>query len=359
MKRNFVIVLLILSSFIFSQTIVEWTTSMGNFKAELREDLVPITANNFIDLTNQNFYDNLIFHRVIDDFMIQDGCPNGNGYGGPGYSIPDEFHPDHLHDSAGVLSMANAGPNTGGSQYFITLVQTSWLDTLHSSFGNIIEGLDIVQNIGDVPVDANNRPITPVNIDSIRVLTPQIDSFNPEETEMSVELNEMITFVVISFDDNVTYSWYINDELQTETSFIYFYTFPLDAVYEVKCIISNGSGYDYEIEWIVSAGEVNTNDESIPNEILKLSNFPNPFNPSTTISFSISDDTENMELIIYNLKGQKVKQFSSRSHPEFIEGSIIWNGTDENNQPVSSGLYLYKLISNGKVIDTKKMLMLK
>ncbi len=118
----------------YSQTVVQWYTSMGDFRAQLREDLVPVTAQNFIDLTNDEFYDGLIFHRVIIAFMIQDGCPNGNGTGGPGYTFDDEFHPDLRHDEPGILSMANAGPNTNGSQYFITVVPTAWLDDVHSNF---------------------------------------------------------------------------------------------------------------------------------------------------------------------------------------------------------------------------------
>lgn len=178
---------LILSALIFvlfftnsvkSQTIVEWYTSMGNFKGEMREDIVPNTANNFITLANQNFFDNIIFHRVIADFMIQDGDPTGTGNGGPGYTIPDEFHPDLIHDGPGVISMANAGPNTGGSQYFITVVPTPWLDGVHAIFGHIIEGMDNVFAISEVPTNANDKPLTDVVIDSIRVLGvvyPHID----------------------------------------------------------------------------------------------------------------------------------------------------------------------------------------
>lgn len=113
--------MLLFAGTVFSQSVVQWYTSKGNFKAQIREDLVPITGGNFIDLTNAEFYDDLIFHRVIQGFVLQDGDPNGDGTGGPGYTIPDEFHPDLLHDGPGVLSMANAGPDTGGSQYFITL----------------------------------------------------------------------------------------------------------------------------------------------------------------------------------------------------------------------------------------------
>jgi peptidyl-prolyl cis-trans isomerase A (cyclophilin A) len=143
---------------------------MGNFKGQIREDLVPITGNNFIDLTNSGFYDDLIFHRVIQGFVNQDGCPLGTGTGGPGYTIPDEIHPDLNHNSAGVLSMANAGPDTGGSQYFITLDSFPHLNGSYSVFGRIVEGMDAVFNISYVPVDSSDKPLTAVRIDSIRVV---------------------------------------------------------------------------------------------------------------------------------------------------------------------------------------------
>lgn len=133
-------------------------TNMGIIKLELFEDKVPLTTQNFIELVQKGFYDGLIFHRVIDDFMIQGGDPNGNGTGGPGYVIRDEFHPLLRHDGPGILSMANAGPDTGGSQFFITLVKTPWLDGKHAVFGKVVEGMDVVRAIGKVKTGANDRP---------------------------------------------------------------------------------------------------------------------------------------------------------------------------------------------------------
>ncbi len=159
----------------YSQTVVQWYTSMGDFRAQLREDLVPMTAQNFIDLTNDQFYDGLIFHRVISGFMNQDGCPNGNGTGGPGYTFDDEFHPDLRHDEPGILSMANSGPNTNGSQYFITVAPTDWLDDLHAVFGKIIDGMDVVYAISEVETNANDKPLIDIVIDSIRVVTGDPD----------------------------------------------------------------------------------------------------------------------------------------------------------------------------------------
>lgn len=139
-------------------------TSMGNIKIQLFDDKVPVTAGNFKKLVEQGFYNGIIFHRVIDGFMIQGGDPTGTGMGGPGYKIQDEFHPSLTHSKAGIVSMANAGPNTGGSQFFITLAATPWLDGRHSVFGEVIEGMDVVEAIGKVQTGAQDRPKTDVVI---------------------------------------------------------------------------------------------------------------------------------------------------------------------------------------------------
>ncbi|WP_371372380.1 peptidylprolyl isomerase [Sporomusa aerivorans] len=143
-------------------------TSKGNFRVELFEDKAPQTAKNFITLVNKGFYNGLIFHRVIDDFMIQGGDPKGNGTGGPGYTIPDEFHRDLKH-TEGVISMANAGPNTGGSQFFITLKATPWLDNKHAVFGKVVEGMDVVHAIGKVKTGAQDKPVEDVVIKKITI----------------------------------------------------------------------------------------------------------------------------------------------------------------------------------------------
>ena len=140
-------------------------TTLGDFKIELFEDKAPITTGNFIKLAQDGFYNGLIFHRVISNFMIQGGCPNGDGRGGPGYKIEDEFHPDLTHDGEGILSMANAGPNTGGSQFFITLTETNYLNNKHAVFGKVVEGMDIVHAIGVTPTAAGDRPVTDVQME--------------------------------------------------------------------------------------------------------------------------------------------------------------------------------------------------
>ena len=122
-------------------------TEKGDIKIRLHADKVPLTVNNFVFLSRQGFYDGTSFHRVIKNFMAQGGDPSGSGSGGPGYRFSDEFHPLLRHDKPGVLSMANAGPNTNGSQFFITHVATPWLDNKHSVFGEVIEGLDVLLSI--------------------------------------------------------------------------------------------------------------------------------------------------------------------------------------------------------------------
>ena len=123
-------------------------TKKGTIRIKLHADKTPKTVENFETLVAKGFYNGLKFHRVIADFMIQGGCPKGTGTGGPGYQFADEFHKDLKHDGPGVLSMANAGPNTNGSQFFITHVATPWLDGKHSVFGKVIEGQDVVNAIG-------------------------------------------------------------------------------------------------------------------------------------------------------------------------------------------------------------------
>jgi len=165
-------------------TFAHFETTLGNFTVELFDSKAPKTVANFVGLAEgtkewkhpktgerhkKPFYDGIVFHRVIDGFMLQGGDPLGQGYGGPGYQFEDEFHPDLRHDKAGVLSMANAGPNTNGSQFFVTLTPTPHLDRRHSIFGKVISGLDVVEKIGHVPTDAQDRPITPVVMKKVTI----------------------------------------------------------------------------------------------------------------------------------------------------------------------------------------------
>jgi peptidyl-prolyl cis-trans isomerase A (cyclophilin A) len=163
-----------------------FTTSEGNFTVRLFEEDVPNTVANFVGLAEGSkeftdpkggqtvkrpYYDGLIFHRVIDGFMIQGGDPLGTGTGGPGYKFGDEFSPKLRHSKPGMLSMANAGPNTNGSQFFITLAATPWLDNKHSVFGEVVEGLDVVQKIGKTPTSKpGDRPLKPITIQSVKIV---------------------------------------------------------------------------------------------------------------------------------------------------------------------------------------------
>ena len=138
-----------------------FSTDVGDFKVELFADKVPNTVNNFVFLARQGFYDGTIFHRVINDFMVQGGDPTGTGTGGPGYRFSDEFNASLTHNKRGVLSMANAGPNTNGSQFFITHVATPWLDNKHSVFGQLVEGEENFMSIpARDPMAVNSPAVT-------------------------------------------------------------------------------------------------------------------------------------------------------------------------------------------------------
>jgi cyclophilin family peptidyl-prolyl cis-trans isomerase len=144
-------------------------TNQGTIVAEMFMDSAPKTAGNFIELAKKGYYDGLVFHRVIDGFMIQGGCPEGSGRGGPGYHIPDEFGKGLAHTGAGIFSMANAGPNTGGSQFFVTLAATPWLDGKHAIFGKVTQGLEVVQAIGKVRTGMGDRPVEAVVMEKVTV----------------------------------------------------------------------------------------------------------------------------------------------------------------------------------------------
>lgn len=144
-------------------------TTRGTIVLELYNDKAPRTVANFIKLAKQGFYNGIIIHRVIPDFMIQTGDPTGTGTGGPGYKFEDEFSPDLRHDGPGVVSMANAGPNTNGSQFFITLVPTPWLDGKHSIFGRVVEGQVIVEQIAAAERNAQDRPLKDIVMKQVTV----------------------------------------------------------------------------------------------------------------------------------------------------------------------------------------------
>ena len=149
-------------------------STLGKIAVELFAKEAPDTVANFLKLVEKGFYNGVLFHRVIPKFMVQTGDPTGTGRGGPGWTILDEFHPKLRHAKAGVLSMANAGPDTGGSQFFITLGATPHLDDHHAVFGQVIEGLDVVVKIGDSPRDRSDRPNTPLKMEKVALAQPLV-----------------------------------------------------------------------------------------------------------------------------------------------------------------------------------------
>ncbi len=244
------VLLIICANSVKAQTEVTFYTSMGNFKIELTDKKTPITVDSFLARVNDMFYDGLTFHRVIDGFMIQGGDPNGNGTGGPGYTIPDEFDPT-LKNVQKALAMANAGPNTGGCQFYINLVNNSRLNNKHTVFGMVTDNFVVVQNIGKVSKDANNKPLTPVIIDSIRVTrfpaaiknsnTPFAVKIypNPSNGNFTVHLPELVTKVeVMNLAGQVIYVAESQNNLDINMQ-----DYPA-GLYTVR--ISNASGYSVE-----------------------------------------------------------------------------------------------------------------
>ena len=162
-----------------------FTTSEGSFTVRLFDEEAPATVANFVGLAKgtkewtdpksgqkvkRPYYDGLLFHRVIEGFMIQGGDPLGTGAGGPGYKFADEFNPKLRHGKAGILSMANAGPNTNGGQFFITLAATPWLDNKHSVFGEVVEGMEVVKQIGSRPTSKpGDRPVKPITVQAVKI----------------------------------------------------------------------------------------------------------------------------------------------------------------------------------------------
>lgn len=146
---------------------VKFETTMGNFKVKLFSDKAPLTTDNFRSLVEKGFYDGIIFHRVIDGFMIQGGDPTGTGRGGSGKTIQDEFGPGLKHSKEGILSMANAGPNTGTSQFFITLAPTPHLDGKHAIFGEVVDGMDVVKKIGKTKTIPGDKPETEIKMKKV------------------------------------------------------------------------------------------------------------------------------------------------------------------------------------------------
>ncbi|MCB5271542.1 MAG: peptidylprolyl isomerase [Candidatus Cloacimonetes bacterium] len=359
MKRRFVIIMLgiliCMPAISNARIFARWHTSMGSFTAEIYDELVPITAYNFRDLANAGFYNNLIFHRVIDHFMIQDGCPRGNGTGGPGYTIQDEFYPGLLHDHAGVLAMARtSAPNSAGSQYYITVAPANHLNGAYAIFGDIIEGLDNVLAIGAVPTGANDKPITPVNIYSLRMLDLQIGELFPPTTEVLNTLageNQMFVVEAYTTQAELSFQWYIDEVENPETSFLLETNFATGGDHTVRCHVASSDSISYEAIWQVNSG-IQVQDAVSPAlNAVNLQVSPNPFLGNLTINCELKSEQQ-INLEVYNLKGQKVSSlFSAFQKAGAL--SLNWDGKSGDGQELPAGVYLLRLKSPKGIIYRK------
>ncbi len=332
-----------------------WHTSMGTFTAELYDELVPITALNFRDLADSGYYDGLIFHRVIDGFMIQDGCPYGTGYGGPGYTIQDEFHPDLSHDHAGVLAMARTNaPNSAGSQYYITVAPALHLDGGYAIFGDIIEGLENVLAIGATPTDANDRPLTPVDIYSLRILDLQIGEFYPsldEVLELMPDQYQIFVAEAYTQEAQLSFDWYVDDVLQAETSFMLETSFSGGGLHTVRCNIVSSDSISFEAVWQVDTGS--SIDEELSPELAEISLWtsPNPFDSQINIECEIKRSSV-LSLEVFNVKGQKLRSLAASQMPKGRH-SFVWDGKNDSGQTLASGIYLLRMQAGKSIIYRK------
>ena len=362
MKRTIIIFVFILPLILSAQTVVRWYTSMGNFTAELREDLVPITVNNFLTLTEENFYDGLHFHRVVEGFVIQDGDPTGTGYGGSDTTIPLEISPFLHHDTAGTIGMARStDPNSASSQYYITLDAASWLDGNYAVFGYVFDGLDVVNNIGLVEVDGNDTPINPVYIDSVRIVSPRVLLFDPSERDFALEQNSEQFFMIICNNNTVSYNWYYDEELLPEENDLLSYTFIESGLHTIKCRISGDYEYDYIKTWNITVNGTDYTPANISETMIYLNNYPNPFNPETVIEFRIphlNPSIQSAIVDIFDTKGRKIKTFNESIVNDQTFTKLIWTGKDDNGKSVNSGIYFYRL-KYGTYSKTKKCILLK
>jgi len=343
-NRSFLIVLVLtaLPVFLMSLYFARWDTSMGNFTAELYDQIVPVTANNFIDLANSGFYNDLIFHRVVAGFVIQDGCPYGTGYGGPGYTIPDEFSPLLHHDQAGILAMARtSAPNSAGSQYYITLAPTPHLDGAYAIFGKVIEGLDVVMQIGLVPVGANNLPLTPVNIYTLDILDLIIGEAMPPEGEVDYEPGIPLMFYVEAYAYNsaLNFAWYVDEVLiQDGDNFIFEHNFHGAGQHLLQCRVSSDE-FAHTLAWQINVPTSNQ-DISIPaNPTTLMKIHPNPFGIETRIRL-LSGKDKAVRVSIHNLRGQCIRTLETSA----LKGAedVIWDGRMDSGEEAPSGIYFIR-----------------
>ncbi len=350
------VVILISCQNLYGRRFARWHTNMGEFTAEIRFDLMPITGNNFISLAENHFYDNLIFHRVISGFVIQDGCPYGTGYGGPGYTIQDEYCDELLHDRAGMLAMAKTSqPNSAGSQYYITLAPTPHLNGNYAVFGRVIEGLDIVLEIGQVPTNSNNLPLNSVVIDSLRMLSLEINSIEPNPDNVIVCEYNSLEFIVDALDiftfQLPDYEWYVNDELiYGQTSAVYQASFNETGSYNITCKVL-AQDITYPVSWTVNYSPVNIIDQVLRIEpIVILDSYPNPFKGTSYINYKLNS-AQNVTLNVYDIKGRLVE---SKESVHNNKGDFVWEWMAKDKP---SGIYLFELRTATEIKVIKKLLL--
>jgi hypothetical protein len=233
---------------------------------------------------------------------------------------------------------------------------TTWLNGDYAAFGHVTLGSDIVEAISEVPTDANDKPLVDVVIDSVRIMTAQFFGFLPEEDTLAVNASEPLVFGMLTNEPGVTFSWYVDDVLQTETSFLLNLSLSVNGWHEIVGIGSK-NGYDYvKTWWVEISGGTGFDEIPIIQTAILLPNSPNPFNPDTKVSFYLNT-SEKTILRIYNTKGELLKTLVNRDLPPGLH-SYVWNGTDKSNRPAASGIYYFQLQA-GNYTETRKGLLLK
>ena len=362
MPKKLTLLIILISLFIpmsiYAIHFAKWSTSMGSFIAEIRDEVLPITGENFINLTNSGFYNGLKFHRVEQGFVIQDGDPQGNGTGGPGWTIPLEIYPYIHHDAAGVLGMARGtNPNSAGSQYYITLAPALSLDGRYAIFGKVIEGIDVVMAIGDVPVNANHHPITDVTIDTLRILGLNITTYEPcIDTTGIYDMQSPSYFAIDAYDDNTnpTVTWFVDDILQEgQTQYTYQPAFTQTGEHVVKCLVSGSEGFHYPVTWHVNVvGTANHDEtESIPS-LQIAGNSPNPFSHTTSLNYKTTR-VDPVTIRVFDVKGRLIRS-TTQTIIRAGDNQWVWDGKDQTGKQVVSGIYLFEA-STGNASDVCKV----
>ncbi len=333
-----------------AQTQVKFYTTMGDFIVEMTEDLTPITSGNFIGLAWSEYYDGIIFHRVIDGFMIQGGDPLGNGTGGPGYSIPDEFD-STLSNLQSTISMANSGPNTGGSQFFINLVDNTNLDfdkppftSKHAVFGEVISGFNVVQSIGSTPTDGNDKPITDVVMDSIRIISKPTCTFTLSIFETHATAGNCDGSVTVASSNpyppfRIFWDSDAGGSITTTADNL------CPGTYEVMVMDSSGC---HEVA-SVTIGLVGVEDHE---KIVNVMVYPNPVTQASTIIADLRT-SENAVLILYDMLGRVISERSE----QLLAGRNHVSVNSLSPAGLAPGIY-YLHIKSEKINEHQRLLVI-